>query len=116
MFTKVPIQEFADRVTGRFVPLVLLISLASLVVWLVWGESLRGVHAAREFVEWYNGHPNALGRNFHLANVETAVLVGNGNVSRRRRRRTSTRAATACLATPACRAGRSLRRSAGRDA
>jgi Cu+-exporting ATPase len=41
--SKVPIQEFADRVTGRFVPLVLLISLASLVVWLVWGESLRGV-------------------------------------------------------------------------
>ncbi|SED62775.1 heavy metal translocating P-type ATPase [Pseudomonas anguilliseptica] len=41
--SKVPIQEFADRVTGRFVPLVLLISLASLVVWLLWGESLRGV-------------------------------------------------------------------------
>ncbi len=41
--SKVPIQEFADRVTGRFVPLVLLISLASLVVWLLWGEALRGI-------------------------------------------------------------------------
>jgi Cu+-exporting ATPase len=41
--SKVPIQEFADRVTGRFVPLVLLISLASLAVWLLWGESLRGI-------------------------------------------------------------------------
>jgi Cu+-exporting ATPase len=41
--SKVPIQEFADRMTGRFVPVVLLISLASLAVWLLAGESLRGV-------------------------------------------------------------------------
>ena len=41
--SKVPIQEFADRMTGRFVPVVLLVSLASLVVWLLWGESLRGI-------------------------------------------------------------------------
>ena len=41
--SKVPIQEFADRMTGRFVPVVLLVSLASLAVWLLWGESLRGV-------------------------------------------------------------------------
>src|SRR3990167_1809 len=41
--TKVPIQEFADRMTGRFVPLVIVISLASLAVWLIAGESLRGL-------------------------------------------------------------------------
>lgn len=41
--SKVPIQEFADRMTGRFVPVVLLISLASLAVWLIAGESLRGI-------------------------------------------------------------------------
>ncbi|MDP3979242.1 MAG: heavy metal translocating P-type ATPase [Pseudomonas sp.] len=41
--TKVPIQEFADRMTGRFVPIVIVISLLSLVVWLIAGESLRGI-------------------------------------------------------------------------
>lgn len=39
--SRVPIQEFADRVTGRFVPLVILISLSSLIVWLLAGEALR---------------------------------------------------------------------------
>lgn len=33
--SKVPIQEFADRVTGYFVPIVLLIALASFVSWLL---------------------------------------------------------------------------------
>jgi ferredoxin--NADP+ reductase len=26
------------------------------------GEALPGVHAAREFVDWYNGHPEWRGR------------------------------------------------------
>ena len=41
--TKVPIQEFADRMTGRFVPLVIVVSLLSLVIWLIAGEALRGI-------------------------------------------------------------------------
>jgi Cu+-exporting ATPase len=41
--SKVPIQEFADRMTGRFVPVVIVISLLSLAVWLIAGESLRGI-------------------------------------------------------------------------
>jgi P-type Cu+ transporter len=39
--SKVPIQEFADRVTGYFVPAVMLISLASFAMWLIFGEALR---------------------------------------------------------------------------
>jgi Cu+-exporting ATPase len=41
--SKVPIQEFADRVTARFVPGVIVIALASFVVWLLMAESLRPV-------------------------------------------------------------------------
>ena len=42
------------------------------------GEELKGVHAARDFVEWYNGHPFAAGADFNLSQCETAVLIGNG--------------------------------------
>lgn len=45
------------------------------------GEELGGVYSAREFVEWYNGHPSAAGRSFGLGACETAVVVGNGNVA-----------------------------------
>jgi len=41
--SRVPIQEFADRVTARFVPVVIVISLASLVIWLMFAESLRPI-------------------------------------------------------------------------
>jgi P-type Cu+ transporter len=41
--SKVPIQEFADRVTGRFVPAVILISLASFMVWLLLADVLRPI-------------------------------------------------------------------------
>ncbi len=41
--SKVPIQEFADHLTAKFVPAVLLISLVSLAVWLVFAEELRPV-------------------------------------------------------------------------
>ncbi|CAM4004543.1 heavy metal translocating P-type ATPase [Vreelandella rituensis] len=44
--SRVPIQEFADRMTGRFVPAVLIIALTSFVVWLVAADSLR------PFLEW----------------------------------------------------------------
>jgi P-type Cu+ transporter len=53
--SKVPIQEFADRVTGRFVPLVLLISLASFVAWAVFGEALRPIlEWGATFLPWVN--------------------------------------------------------------
>lgn len=41
--SKVPIQEFADRVTGQFVPAVIGVSLASFVMWLWIGASLQPV-------------------------------------------------------------------------
>lgn len=41
--SKVPIQEFADRVTARFVPVVILIAAASFAVWLLFPEPLRPI-------------------------------------------------------------------------
>ena len=47
--SRVPIQEFADRVTARFVPVVIVIALASFVVWLFFADSLRPI------LEWGAG-------------------------------------------------------------
>jgi P-type Cu+ transporter len=53
--SKVPIQEFADWITGKFVPAVLLVSLASFVMWLIFGESLRPVlDWGATFLPWVN--------------------------------------------------------------
>ena len=53
--SRVPIQEFADRMTGRFVPLVILIALASLTLWLVAGEAMRPVLVwGATFLPWVN--------------------------------------------------------------
>ncbi|MDQ2075896.1 heavy metal translocating P-type ATPase [Marinimicrobium sp. ABcell2] len=51
--SRVPIQEFADRMTGRFVPIVIVIALASFVVWLLAADSLRPILAwGAEFLPW----------------------------------------------------------------
>ena len=41
--SKVPIQEFADRITARFVPVVIVIALISLAAWLLFPDSLRPI-------------------------------------------------------------------------
>lgn len=44
------------------------------------GEDLTGVMSARQFVEWYNGHPDAVDTAVALDKAE-AVVVGAGNVA-----------------------------------
>jgi ferredoxin--NADP+ reductase len=44
------------------------------------GEDLAGSYGAKEFVDWYNGHPDAADRNFLLHGQQVAV-VGAGNVA-----------------------------------
>ncbi|RHW26243.1 4Fe-4S dicluster domain-containing protein [Nocardioides immobilis] len=46
----------------------------------VTGENLAGSVSAREFVFWYNGHPDFADREFDLSG-KTAVIIGNGNVA-----------------------------------
>ncbi|MGY0541534.1 FAD-dependent oxidoreductase [Nocardioides sp. YJ-D4] len=44
------------------------------------GEALHGVVSARDFVGWYNGHPDHAQLEADL-DVERAVVIGNGNVA-----------------------------------
>lgn len=53
--SKVPIQVFADRVTNYFVPVVILISIASFFAWLFAAESLRPMLVwGADFLPWVN--------------------------------------------------------------
>lgn len=44
------------------------------------GEDIPGSYGAREFVNWYNGHPSAQGLRPNLS-CERAVIIGAGNVA-----------------------------------
>jgi ferredoxin--NADP+ reductase len=44
------------------------------------GEKLDGSFSAREFVSWYNGHPDFAERTFDLSSP-VVVVIGNGNVA-----------------------------------
>lgn len=45
------------------------------------GENLAGIHSAREFVWWYNGHPDCRYFPVDLQSTDTAVVLGQGNVA-----------------------------------
>jgi Cu+-exporting ATPase len=69
--SKVPIQEFADRLTARFVPAVILISLGSLALWLVFNESLRPILLwGAAFLPWVNPELSPL-----MVGILSAVAV-----------------------------------------
>lgn len=44
------------------------------------GEDLPGSYGAKEFIEWYNGHPDAAHHNF-LLDKQRAAVIGAGNVA-----------------------------------
>ncbi len=45
------------------------------------GEDLKGSWSATEFVAWYNGQLGYQDRDFELGRVDTAVVIGVGNVA-----------------------------------
>ncbi|KAF5198881.1 NADPH:adrenodoxin oxidoreductase protein, partial [Thalictrum thalictroides] len=45
------------------------------------GEELKGIYSAREFVWWYNGHPDCSDLDPDLKSTDTAVILGQGNVA-----------------------------------
>lgn len=70
--TKAPIAKIADKVSGIFVPAVILIALVTLVVWMICGESF-GYALNRSVSVLVISCPCALG----LA-TPVAIMVGNG--------------------------------------
>jgi len=70
--TKAPIAKIADKVSGVFVPTVISISLATLVIWLIAGQEI-GFSLARAISVLVISCPCALG----LA-TPVAIMVGNG--------------------------------------
>ncbi|MBM7624708.1 heavy metal translocating P-type ATPase [Sporohalobacter salinus] len=71
--TKVPIQEFADRITSIFVPTVLIIAALTFVLWLLFPTALREVTTwAAAYLPWVN--PN-LGLITGAIFATVAVLV-----------------------------------------
>ncbi len=44
------------------------------------GEDLPGSHGAKEFVDWYSGHPDAADRDF-LLHAKHVAVIGAGNVA-----------------------------------
>jgi len=53
--TKVPIQEFADKVISYFVPTVLLIALSTFILWMLFPSSLLAMTKwAKPFLPWAN--------------------------------------------------------------
>jgi len=70
--SKVPIQEFADRVTSVFVPVVLAIGLGTLAAWLLFPSAMSSLVGAGSFLPWVNANIGVV----TLAIVSTvAVLV-----------------------------------------
>ncbi|WIK64079.1 HAD-IC family P-type ATPase [Gleimia hominis] len=72
---KAPVQRLADRVSAVFVPAVLVISLLTLVGWLIWGPGVQPAFTAAVAV-LVIACPCALG----LA-TPTALLVGSGRAA-----------------------------------
>jgi Cu+-exporting ATPase len=52
--SKVPIQEFADKITGVFVPIVIGIALATLLAWIFIPDIMRSMVGAGTFLPWVN--------------------------------------------------------------
>jgi P-type Cu+ transporter len=72
--SKAPIQRLADRVSGVFVPIVILVALATFAVWFVGGPEPRVTFALTTFIAvLIIACPCALG----LA-TPTAIMVGTG--------------------------------------
>ncbi|MCI8806226.1 MAG: heavy metal translocating P-type ATPase [Clostridiales bacterium] len=70
--TKAPIAKVADKVSGVFVPCVIIISVITIIIWLFLGES-EGFSLARGISVLVISCPCALG----LA-TPVAIMVGNG--------------------------------------
>ncbi len=60
--SKVPIQAFADEVTGYFVPGVILLATSTFLIWYVAADQLQSwLHLMANYLPWINTHLSRLG-------------------------------------------------------
>jgi len=71
--TKVPIQEFADRVTSVFVPVIITISILTFVAWLVFPDAMRTLVQAGSFLPWVN--PNLGVMTLAVVSVVSVLVI-----------------------------------------
>lgn len=73
--SKVPIQEFADRITSYFVPVVLLISIAVFLFWFFFPGAGRNIIIwGAQFIPWINPDLNRVSMAI-FASVATLVIA-----------------------------------------
>ena len=71
--SKVPIQEFADKVTGIFVPIVIILAILTFISWLVFNQQFQQVVIwASNFLPWVNPELSGITQAVFAA---VAVLV-----------------------------------------
>lgn len=71
--SKIPIQDFADKITAVFVPVILLLTLATFIVWALFPETLRPMLLwADSFIPWLITDLEPISQAFFVA---LAVLV-----------------------------------------
>ncbi|MBI2046830.1 heavy metal translocating P-type ATPase [Candidatus Pacearchaeota archaeon] len=58
--SKVPIQEFADRVTGYFVPAVIIISVLTFLIWFIFPGFMKNITSFFSFLPWINLNVNTI--------------------------------------------------------
>ncbi|MFH0748531.1 MAG: heavy metal translocating P-type ATPase [Candidatus Bathyarchaeota archaeon] len=73
--SKVPIQEFADRVTGYFVPTVLVLASLTFILWIAFSGTMGNIGVwASQFLPWVNPNLSALSLAI-FATVATLVIA-----------------------------------------
>jgi Cu+-exporting ATPase len=64
--SKVPIQEFADKITAYFVPVVIVISILTFVAWLIFPNFMQSIAGFFDFLPWIN---------FSVGNIALALFA-----------------------------------------
>jgi Cu+-exporting ATPase len=73
--SKVPIQEFADRITSYFVPVVLLLSIAVFLLWFFFPDAGRNIITwGAKFIPWINPGLNRVSMAI-FASIATLVIA-----------------------------------------
>ena len=64
--SKIPIQEFADKITRYFVPAIVLVAILTIFIWLVFPEVMKSIAGLFDFLPWIN---------FSVGNVALALFA-----------------------------------------